>query len=635
MSQQKSFRIALPILLVVFLFIARAEAQLISAVPVEGSPEPGSSGTAQHPVPDAHAPSRRRLAQDAPPLAPVKSPHAPTGQGTYLTYQGRLTNKAGEPITTAVDIVFRLYDASATMIYTSSTHTVTPIEGMFTVHIGAPPDPPVDLGILSTVAEIGVTVGSDEEMTPRQSINTVIGSSVAGVGVAGNSKSSHGVYGSSNSSALEIAGVYGRNHDSGSGVYGLSDAGPGVYGQSTDSYGIYGYSQNSTGVDGLSESQVGVLGTSFSHIGVAGYTSGTQYFEAGVLGYNYGIGPGVYGESADGFGVYGHSQNNTGVDGSSENGIGVLGNSFSHTGVAGYTSGTQYFEAGVLGYNYGIGPGVYGESADGFGVYGHSQNNIGVDGSSENSIGVQGNSFSFIGVAGTTTSSETHKAGVYGLNYGTGPGVFGGSGLGTGIHAETVTGTAGYLGAMGPGQVLRLQNNGAAGTDSDGSGGGAFIEAVNRDGQDVQFRVTTSGTVQSDGAYTTPAADFAEMLPAVAGVEPGDVLVVGGDGRLTRSTAPYQATVVGVYSTEPGFIGGRDIDGNAAGDVPLAIVGVVPVKVSAENGAIRPGDLLVASATPAHAMRAGTNPPNGTVIGKALGTLTEGTGVIQMLVILQ
>jgi hypothetical protein len=188
---------------------------------------------------------------------------------------------------------------------------------------------------------------------------------------------------------------------------------------------------------------------------------------------------------------------------------------------------------------------------------------------------------------------------------------------------------------MGPGQVLRLQNNGAAGTDSDGSGGGTFIEAVNSDGQDVQFRVTTSGTVQSDGAYTTPAADFAEMLPAEAGVEPADVLVIGADGRLTRSTSPYQITIVGVYSTEPGFIGGHEMDGTAADEVPLAIIGVVPVKVSAENGAIQPGDLLVASATPAHAMRAGVNPPIGTVLGKALGSLSEGTGVIQMLVMLQ
>ncbi len=104
---------------------------------------------------------------------------------------------------------------------------------------------------------------------------------------------------------------------------------------------------------------------------------------------------------------------------------------------------------------------------------------------------------------------------------------------------------------------------------------------------------------------------------------------------LQRSTEPYQLSVVGVHSTEPGFVGGKGIDSSSEGRVPLAIMGVVPVKVSAENGAIRPGDLLVASVMPGHAMRASGDPPNGTVIGKALGSLEQGTGVIQMLVMLQ
>jgi hypothetical protein len=38
-------------------------------------------------------------------------------------------------------------------------------------------------------------------------------------------------------------------------------------------------------------------------------------------------------------------------------------------------------------------------------------------------------------------------------------------------------------------------------------------------------------------------------------------------------------------------------------EVPMAVVGIVPCKVSAENGAIEVGDLLVASFTPGHAMK--------------------------------
>jgi hypothetical protein len=111
--------------------------------------------------------------------------------------------------------------------------------------------------------------------------------------------------------------------------------------------------------------------------------------------------------------------------------------------------------------------------------------------------------------------------------------------------------------------------------------------------------------------------------------------VIDLDGKLAKSTQAYQPTVVGVYSTEPGFLGGADEEGNPEDEIPLAIVGVVPVKASAENGAIQPGDMLVASTTPGHAMKAGADAPNGTVIGKALESLDDGSGVILMLVMLQ
>ena len=129
-------------------------------------------------------------------------------------------------------------------------------------------------------------------------------------------------------------------------------------------------------------------------------------------------------------------------------------------------------------------------------------------------------------------------------------------------------------------------------------------------------------------------ADFAEVLPAAGEMEPGDVLVIGADGQLARSDAPYAANVMGVYSTRPSYLGGAQNLGQD-GYAPLAVMGVVPVKASAENGPIVPGDLLVTSSTPGHAMRADGNPPVGTVIGKALEGLEAGVGVIRMLVILQ
>jgi hypothetical protein len=72
----------------------------------------------------------------------------------------------------------------------------------------------------------------------------------------------------------------------------------------------------------------------------------------------------------------------------------------------------------------------------------------------------------------------------------------------------------------------------------------------------------------------------------------------------------------------------------------VGVVGVIPTKVSAENGAIRRGDLLVASGTLGHAMR--VEPvevngiklfPNGSLLGKALEPFAgPGTGVIRVMV---
>jgi len=71
-------------------------------------------------------------------------------------------------------------------------------------------------------------------------------------------------------------------------------------------------------------------------------------------------------------------------------------------------------------------------------------------------------------------------------------------------------------------------------------------------------------------------------------------------------------------------------------EVPLAVMGIVPCKVSAENGPIQVGDLLVTSSTPGHAMK-GTDRARfvGAVVGKALEPLQQGTALIQVLVVLQ
>lgn len=151
------------------------------------------------------------------------------------------------------------------------------------------------------------------------------------------------------------------------------------------------------------------------------------------------------------------------------------------------------------------------------------------------------------------------------------------------------------------------------------------------------------GTVQST-AWTgvVCGGDFAESVDVAgsrAKYEPGDLLVLteNSDGDVAKSTTPYSTSVAGIYATKPGIVGKRFKDPERIkGQIPMAMVGIVPTKVSSENGPIKRGDLLVSSSTPGYAMK-GTdrNRMLGTVVGKAMGSLDAGTGVIEVLVTLQ
>jgi hypothetical protein len=62
----------------------------------------------------------------------------------------------------------------------------------------------------------------------------------------------------------------------------------------------------------------------------------------------------------------------------------------------------------------------------------------------------------------------------------------------------------------------------------------------------------------------------------------------------------------------------------------IAGTGFAVIKVDASFSPIAPGDLLIASPTPGHAMRA-LDPPAGTVIGKAIRPQSVGRGTIDVL----
>jgi len=243
-------------------------------------------------------------------------------------------------------------------------------------------------------------------------------------------------------------------------------------------------------------------------------------------------------------------------------------------------------------YSHNIGEGTAGISADnttGMGVIGSSQSGFGVFGSSGNSDGVHGSSALGVGVFGINDSGN---AGVAGVSTSTGPGLVARSGSGNLVE--------GYGSIGGSSRAFHIDHNGTYFAGSD------FAEALHASGKKTAY-------------------------------ERGDVLVLSTTalGTVEKSAEAYDGRVAGVYSTRPGVVG-ADKDGATrvdADDLPVAIVGIVPTKVSTENGTIRIGDLLTTSATPGHAMRCDDRLKClGAVLGKAMEPLSDSTGMIKVLV---
>ncbi len=199
--------------------------------------------------------------------------------------------------------------------------------------------------------------------------------------------------------------------------------------------------------------------------------------------------------------------------------------------------------------------------------------------------------------------------------------------------------------------------------------------SVFRDGRDDDpgaevFRVDERGNVFSKGSFRPNAMDVAEVFRLSEPAEPGDLLALDPErpGLLRPVSEAADAGVIGVVPSDPGILLGSGIDRMLASDADLALrireareegddaaearwwreletsfarthvavamSGTVLAKVDAGYGAVRAGDLLAASPTPGHAMRA-DDPRPGTIVGKALEPLESGTGVIRILVMLR
>jgi hypothetical protein len=290
---------------------------------------------------------------------------------------------------------------------------------------------------------------------------------------------------------------------------------------------------------------------------------------------------GVLGQSAAQAGVYGSSKSGDGVDGTSDSGVGVRGTSNSQSGVAGQSKSAD---------------GVWGEGGDN-GVYGKTSNDKG--------------------------------SGVYGINWGKGPGVTAASQYGPSLSAT------GYNG------------NPAAQLDGDVKvTGDVSATTLTSTGAITAGSVTTKGDISAANVKVTGdvillnsgGADCAEDFDLRAGDEkatPGTVLIISDSGALTVSTEEYDSRIAGVISgagdLRPAIVLNR-IDSKQS-RAAVALIGRTYCKVDATFAPIRPGDLLTTSPTAGHAMKVlDRTRAVGAILGKALDGIETGCGLIQILV---
>jgi trimeric autotransporter adhesin len=330
-------------------------------------------------------------------------------------------------------------------------------------------------------------------------------------------------------------------------------------------------------------------------------------------------------------------------------GFGIKASTSSTGGVGavfGQATGTSGFNNGIWGRTFSpVGVGVRGE---GMATTGTSTGVAGFSNVSPNGIGVFGHAIvDGVGVEGAIDSEDNSGIGVFGRAgsecCGT-PGVFEQDAAQSGADRDIIIGQ--ILDAnKNVERIFNIASNGFfgpryyAGPSGPTQPSDLFIGGNNH--LNV-FRVDNTCNVFADGGFHTGGADFAEAI-AVRGTKSlysaGDVLVIDSHStrKLTRSSEPYSTLVAGIYSTKPGITASPNRLGEMAkNDVPLAVVGIVPCKVTTENGTIQPGDLLVTSSKAGFAMK-GTdrNRMVGAVVGKALQPLSAPKGMIQVLVTLQ
>jgi hypothetical protein len=124
-------------------------------------------------------------------------------------------------------------------------------------------------------------------------------------------------------------------------------------------------------------------------------------------------------------------------------------------------------------------------------------------------------------------------------------------------------------------------------------------------------------------------ADLAERYAADRPYEVGTVLIIGGEKEVTTTDVKANTAVIGIVSKNPAYMMNSDA-GTDETHPYIALKGRVFCKI---YGSVEKGDLLVTSSIPGYAAAWSLGDSPNAVIGKALGSQSEGFGVIEVLVV--
>jgi hypothetical protein len=208
-----------------------------------------------------------------------------------------------------------------------------------------------------------------------------------------------------------------------------------------------------------------------------------------------------------------------------------------------------------------------------------------------------------------------------------------------------------YLAASGSGGGFGYfyRANGGIGVQLDGDNAGAGYIGVY--GTNGSILIGMDGNSSGDGRLfcdvlqINGGSDLSEKFDITSfheAVKPGMIVSIdpAKPGDLVVSQKPYDKTVAGVISgaggVKPGMLMGQS-GTKADGQHPVALTGRVYCYVDADaGGAVEPGDMITTSATPGHGMKVKDHKKaSGAIIGKAMSKLSQGKGLVLVLVSLQ